>query len=165
EAVEIGEGSRGDRSSGEPLEDSAGSEGADPAARLSCDAEDPVVVRLEDRLRLVLGQELDLERRRKRDDRDVDLVAVKLAEPRLEIVCVEVDVEPTLPLELERTVAEPGRLPSARERREERLGPEVLVDVEGRRLAARSLSRRRPHRSGRGRALARGLAAPARPLR
>jgi hypothetical protein len=55
------------------------------------------VVRVEERPRLVLGQKLDLERRRKRDDRDVDLVAVELANRCLEVVCVEIDVEPTLP--------------------------------------------------------------------
>ena len=88
------------------------------------------MVRVEEWLSLSRRQELDLERRCQRDNRDVDLVPIEISETCLEVVRGEVDVERTLTAELEHIAMQAGRRAPTGERRQQRLRPEVLVNVE-----------------------------------
>jgi hypothetical protein len=73
---------------------------------------------------------VDLHRRCERHESDVDAVPVEKLQPSREIVVAEINGASSFDRELEGAVAETRRLGSTGERLDERLGPEVLVDVD-----------------------------------
>ena len=107
-----------------------------PHAERLAEREHAVVPGVEDRLRLGAGERLDAERARHAHQHAVDAVAPDLAAAALGIVRGGVERGLGLAGEDERQpvarAPQARRLGTAFEGREERLGPEVLVDVEAR---------------------------------
>jgi hypothetical protein len=89
------------------------------------DVEDAFVVGLDE-----VGFALDLQRRRKRDDGDLDSRLVEKGEAPVERMRGHVDLEALVACELEPRTDEPRRHRPALERTNEGLRPEVLVNVD-----------------------------------
>src|SRR4051794_38965061 len=113
-----------DAASGEAVAGLAVGECTEPAAGGADDLEDALVVGRDE-----LGAQL--QRRRARDERDVDPVTVESSEARVEIVRAEIDLERTVG-ELQRAAAQTWRLAPCFECLDQSGGPEVLMEVEGR---------------------------------
>jgi hypothetical protein len=122
--VESEERASGDAGSGEAVEHRTGRERDEPPARRCDDLSDPFVVAVEQ----LAGK---VERGRARDHRDVDPVPIEQLEPAGQIVLTQIDLEVTLG-QLEPLSPQPRTVSPRPERADERLGPEVLVEVEGR---------------------------------
>jgi hypothetical protein len=115
----------GGAGAGEPVSALTVRKGAKASAGLPGHVQDSRVVRIHE---LVVA--VDLHRRRERDERGVDAVPVEELEAPVEVVIAEVDTGGALDGKLEDALLESGRGGPARERREERFRPEVLVDVD-----------------------------------
>jgi len=113
----------------ESLYAAEGSERDDPVARAR-EVEDPSLVRLADLLPLLVGEGPGTERRREGDDRPLDSATVEEREARLERVRADVDLHRRLAGKLQGRAVEPRRAPAPRKELEQRLRPEVLVDVD-----------------------------------
>jgi len=86
-----------------------------------------------------------------RHDRDVELPAVEERQPRPEIVCAEVDLA-RFSCKLEGGTAEPRRMFSSSQKLDERLRPQMLVEVDRRHaliLASESQVRESSDKGGR----------------
>lgn len=94
------------------------------------ECEDAVVPGGEQRLRLGARQRLDAERARQGDERAVDPVGAQLRPAAVGIVRAGLEPRGGLAFEHEHAVAEERRLRAVLEGGEERLGPEVLVNVD-----------------------------------
>jgi hypothetical protein len=116
-----------------------GRERAQPASGALGDLRDAVVVGVEQRPRLRLGQRLDADGGRDRDDRDVDPAGVERLDPAGGVVVGGADRTARLVGEIERrraVAAGDARRPCARgERCEELLRPQVLVQIDARGFA------------------------------
>jgi hypothetical protein len=95
---------------------------------------DARMVGVEERRRLVRGEGLDAQRRRRRDERSVDVVRVQQGGATVGVVVARIHRPLALAVDAQRpAVAAPDdhrRSPAARERGEQCFGPEVLVDVD-----------------------------------
>ena len=105
---------------------------ADEAVGGRGELNDSAVVGVRELVPLLLREDAEPERRRERDDRELDLAAVEEGESRLEPVRIEIDLDRGLAGELERRGREPWRASPRRKHLDQRLRPEVLVDVDDR---------------------------------
>jgi hypothetical protein len=90
-----------------------------------------LVVGVQQRTGLVRRQRLDAERRGQRDERAAEAVGAGQLRAGRDVVVLGVDREGRLTVEIESPLFEVRRSGAGAERGEERLGPEVLVDVDG----------------------------------
>jgi hypothetical protein len=106
---------------------------AGPQAERISELEDPIVEGIEERLRLVGAERLDAERERWRDGDEVEPVAVGLQRAPDGVMIGQGDSRRRLAGELQRplrAVAQQARGRGAtREHAQQRLGPEVLMEV------------------------------------
>ncbi len=142
DALELAELRGGDAGAREAVERPAHRQCAHAAPRLVDDLGDPFVIGLPERLRLVVRQTLDPERRLAGDDGEVDARAVEAGEAGLEPELVGVDVEGPLGIEHELPLPQQRRSVPGREGLDELPRPEVLMEVAARH-AARAYSARR----------------------
>src|SRR5581483_12507655 len=131
ERVEVGERRRGDADAGEAVPRPVERERAQTAARRGHRGERALVVGGPERLGLLGWQLVDAERRRQRDDRDRDAVAVELGQAALEPVRVRLQVVVAVG-KPQRPAVEPRRLAPPAELLEQLDRPEMPVQVVGR---------------------------------
>ncbi len=127
ERLQVVQGATGHAGAGAAVEQGAGPERHEPAARAGGERRHALVVGVAQ-----LGRQA--ERRRAGDEGDVDAVAIEQLDPPRRVVVSQVDLELALG-ELEPAPAQPRPLGSRLERPDQRLRPEVLVDVDTRQTA------------------------------
>ena len=108
EPFEVEERGCSDACTGEALDARARCEWDEPVGGRG-ELDDSAVVGVRELVPLLLREDAEPERRRERDDRELDLAAVEEGESRLEPVRIEIDLDRGLAGELERRGREPWR--------------------------------------------------------
>ncbi len=154
EQVEVCELRCPDAGAGEAVRSGPAASGTSLALGRGSELENPVLVGRDELGGLVARQRADAQGRLQRHDGDVELPAVEEREPGPEVVGAEVDLALAFAGELERGAAEPRRTLSTGQELDERLRPQVLMEVDrghvilasSHPLARRAAAKRASHR-------------------